>query len=77
MKVLHGASALTRVDMSSLVAAEASAQSAVEHTRTIEFLYLDQETVLAADLPLPATRARFPCQVVSCSVSWNPKSSCV
>ena len=50
MKVLHGESALTRVDMSSLVAADVSAQRAVENARTIEFLYLDQEAVLAADL---------------------------
>ena len=50
MKALHGESALTRVDMSSLVAADVSAQRAVENARTIEFLYLDQEAVLAADL---------------------------
>ncbi len=50
MKALHGESALTRVDMPPLVAADASAQSAVENARTIEFLYLDQEAVLAADL---------------------------
>lgn len=50
MKALQGESALTRVDMPSLVAADASAQSAVENARTIEFLYLDQEAVLAADL---------------------------
>jgi len=50
MKALQGESALTRVDMPSLVAAGASAQSAVENARTIEFLYLDQEAVLAADL---------------------------
>ena len=35
--------------MPPLVAADASAQSAVENARTIEFLYLDQEAVLAAD----------------------------
>jgi len=50
MKALQGESALTRVGMPSLVAADASAQSAVENARTIEFLYLDQEAVLAADL---------------------------
>ena len=50
MKALHGESALTRVDTPPLVAADASAQSAVENARTIEFLYLDQEAVLAADL---------------------------
>ena len=50
MKALQGESALTRIDMPSLVAADASAQSAVENARTIEFLYLDQEAVLAADL---------------------------
>jgi len=50
MKAIQGESALTRVDMPPLVAADASAQSGVENARTIEFLYLDQEAVLAADL---------------------------
>ena len=50
MKVLPRESALTRVDMSSLVEPDVSARSAVKNAKAIEFLYLDQEAVLAADL---------------------------
>ena len=50
MKALEGEFAMTQMDMSSLVTADASVQRAAENARTIAFLYLDQEAVLAADL---------------------------
>lgn len=50
MKVLSRERALTRGDMSSPFEPYVSARSAVKNAKTIEFLYLDQEAVLAADL---------------------------
>jgi len=50
MKTLSGESTLTRFDLSLLVAPDASARGPVENPRTVEFLYLDQEAILAADL---------------------------
>ena len=47
VQTLPEESAVMRVELSSPVA---PARSAVEKPRTIEFLYLDQEAVLAADL---------------------------
>jgi ornithine cyclodeaminase len=56
MKALSEESALTRFDLSLLVAPDASPRRPVENPKTVEFLYLDQEAVLAADL-LNMTRA--------------------
>jgi ornithine cyclodeaminase len=50
MKVLPRESALSRVDLSSLFERNLSARVAARNAKAVEFLYLDQEAVLAADL---------------------------
>ena len=50
MKVFSRESTFARVDMSSLFEPEVSRRVAVKNAKAVEFLYLDQEAVLAADL---------------------------
>jgi len=50
MKVLSRESTFARVDTASLFKPDMSARVAVKNAKAVEFLYLDQEAVLAADL---------------------------
>jgi len=50
MKVFSRESTFARVDMSSLFEPEVSRRVAAKNAKAVEFLYLDQEAVLAADL---------------------------